>query len=258
MIRRAIPADTDKIMSLWFRENAAAHSFIPRCFWENCAEMVRTELLPAAETFVFCDKRQIKGFISLLNGDYVGALFVREDCQGKGIGLRLLEYVRRRRPRLSLHAYIRNAGALCFTVAADSRLLQKASMNKPKNRKSCWFGAGAASAVAATVFRVIRRGVVMPKISVITVCYNEPEVKRTCDSILGQSSGDYEWLVIDGGSAGKCIETLREFADKMTLFVSEKDNGIYDAMNKGIARARGEYLIFMNAGDVFFTRKSFG
>lgn len=95
MIRRAVPADTDKIMSLWFRENAAAHSFIPRRFWENCAEMVRAELLPAAETFVFCDKRQIKGFISLLNGDYVGALFVREDCQGKGIGLRLLEYVRR-------------------------------------------------------------------------------------------------------------------------------------------------------------------
>lgn len=43
----------------------------------------------------------------------------------------------------------------------------------------------------------------MPKISVITVCYNEPEVKRTCDSILGQSSGDYEWLVIDGGSTGQ-------------------------------------------------------
>ena len=77
----------------------------------------------------------------------------------------------------------------------------------------------------------------MPKISVITVCYNEPEVKRTCDSILGQSSGDYEWLVIDGGSAGKCIETLREFADKMTLFVSEKDNGIHDqGHSKGAGR----------------------
>lgn len=98
----------------------------------------------------------------------------------------------------------------------------------------------------------------MPKISVITVCYNEPEVKRTCNSILEQTCKNYEWIVIDGGSAGKCIETLREFADKMTLFVSEKDNGIYDAMNKGIARAQGEYLIFMNAGDVFFTRKSFG
>lgn len=95
MIRRAVPADTDKIMSLWFRENAAAHSFIPRRFWENCAEMVRTELLPAAETFVFCDKRQIKGFISLLNGDYVGALLsvkiVREkalasDCWNMSAG----------------------------------------------------------------------------------------------------------------------------------------------------------------------------
>ena len=92
----------------------------------------------------------------------------------------------------------------------------------------------------------------MPKISVITVCYNEPEVKRTCDSILGQSSGDYEWLVIDGGSTGQCLETLRAYAGKAACFVSERDNGIYDAMNKGIARARGEYLIFMNAGDVFF------
>ena len=114
MIRRAVPADTDKIMSLWFRENAAAHSFIPRRFWENCAEMVRTELLPAAETFVFCDKRQIKGFISLLNGDYVGALFVREDCQGKGIGLRLLEYVRRRRPRLKSPCLYPECGRAVF------------------------------------------------------------------------------------------------------------------------------------------------
>ena len=79
-----------------------------------------------------------------------------------------------------------------------------------------------------------------------------PEVKRTCDSILGQSSGDYEWLVIDGGSTGQCLETLRAYAGKAACFVSERDNGIYDAMNKGIARARGEYLIFMNAGDVFF------
>lgn len=92
----------------------------------------------------------------------------------------------------------------------------------------------------------------MPKISVITVCYNEPEVERTCNSILEQTCKNYEWIVIDGGSTGKCIETLRKFADKMTLFVSEKDNGIYDAMNKGIRRAKGEYLVFMNAGDVFF------
>lgn len=92
----------------------------------------------------------------------------------------------------------------------------------------------------------------MPKISVITVCYNETDVKRTCDSILKQSSRNYEWLIIDGGSKGQCLETLHSYANKATCFISEKDNGIYDAMNKGIARAKGEYLIFMNAGDVFF------
>ena len=85
MIRRAVPADTDKIMSLWFRENAAAHSFIPRRFWENCAEMVRTELLPAAETFVFCDKRQI------MSARFLSVKIVREkalasDCWNMSAG----------------------------------------------------------------------------------------------------------------------------------------------------------------------------
>lgn len=92
----------------------------------------------------------------------------------------------------------------------------------------------------------------MPKISIITVCYNEDNVGRTCESILNQTCRDYEWIVIDGGSTGKCADILKSYADKMTVFVSEKDSGIYNAMNKGIAQASGEYLIFMNAGDEFF------
>ena len=114
MIRRAVPADMDKIISLWLKETAAAHFFIPRSYWENNAELVKTKLLPEAETFVFCDKHQIKGFLSLLSGNYVGALFVCKDYQGQGIGRKLMEYVRRHRSSLSLRAYAQNEKALCF------------------------------------------------------------------------------------------------------------------------------------------------
>ena len=92
----------------------------------------------------------------------------------------------------------------------------------------------------------------MPKVSIITVCYNEPDVKRTCESIVNQTDSDYEWLIIDGGSKPECLDILQSYKDKTAYFVSEKDSGIFNAMNKGIAKAQGEYLIFMNAGDEFF------
>ena len=114
MIRRAVPSDTDKIMMLWLKESVAAHSFIPQSCWDTCANMVKTKLLPCAETFVFCDKHQIKGFVSLLDGNYIGALFVRTDCQKRRIGRKLLEYVRRRRPQISLRTYVQNERAIRF------------------------------------------------------------------------------------------------------------------------------------------------
>ena len=87
------------------------------------------------------------------------------------------------------------------------------------------------------------------KLSVITICYNEKNIRKTCESIVGQSWQDFEWIVVDGGSTDGTLDVLNEYRDRIDVLISEPDNGIYNAMNKGIARARGEWLNFMNGGD---------
>lgn len=90
-----------------------------------------------------------------------------------------------------------------------------------------------------------------PLFSVITVTRNNLSgLKKTHKSILCQTCEEYEWIVIDGASDDGTPDFLRT---KNASWISELDHGIYDAMNKGIERANGQYLIFMNAGDCFAT-----
>jgi len=92
----------------------------------------------------------------------------------------------------------------------------------------------------------------MPEISIITICLNEPLLERTCASIAAQTFRDFEWIVIDGGSTHpETLAILVNYRAQMTRFVSEKDSGIYDAMNKGLALASGRWINFMNGSDRF-------
>ncbi len=92
----------------------------------------------------------------------------------------------------------------------------------------------------------------MKKLSIITICYNEPDVRNTCESIVNQSWQDFEWIVIDGGSNKDTLEVFEEYKQRINKFVSEPDNGIYDACNKGIRLAEGEFVQFLNAGDSYY------
>lgn len=93
----------------------------------------------------------------------------------------------------------------------------------------------------------------MPKISIITVNFNNlVGLKKTAESVLKQSYRDFEFLIIDGGSKDGSKEYIEEISDKLTLWVSEPDSGIYNAMNKGIKMAKGDYICFLNSGDIFF------
>jgi glycosyltransferase involved in cell wall biosynthesis len=91
------------------------------------------------------------------------------------------------------------------------------------------------------------------KISIITINYNNLEgLKKTFESIFTQTFQDFEYIVIDGGSTDGSREYIEKHQYKITYWVSEKDNGVYNAMNKGIVKANGEYLNFMNSGDWFY------
>lgn len=88
--------------------------------------------------------------------------------------------------------------------------------------------------------------------SVITINYNDKDgLKRTVISVLNQTYTDYEFIIIDGGSIDGSIDVIQEYKNNITYWASEKDKGVYNAMNKGIAQAHGDYLIFMNSGDCF-------
>ena len=88
------------------------------------------------------------------------------------------------------------------------------------------------------------------KLSIITVNLNNRDgLKRTIDSVIAQTFTDYEWIVIEGGSTDGSKELIEQYQDHFTYWVSEPDKGIYNAMNKGIAHAQGEWLQFLNSGD---------
>jgi glycosyltransferase involved in cell wall biosynthesis len=91
------------------------------------------------------------------------------------------------------------------------------------------------------------------KISIVTVTYNaEKVIEKTMNSIISQDYTNKEIIVIDGASKDQTIDICNKIANNIDVFISEKDSGIYDAMNKGLELATGDFLIFMNAGDSFF------
>ena len=91
------------------------------------------------------------------------------------------------------------------------------------------------------------------KYSIITINYNNKEgLRKTIESVINQSFRDFEYIVIDGGSKDGSLDILHKYNADITYWVSEPDKGIYNAMNKGIIKACGEYLNFMNSGDCFY------
>ncbi len=92
------------------------------------------------------------------------------------------------------------------------------------------------------------------KYSIITVNFNNKEgLRKTIESVIHQTFRDFEFIVIDGGSIDGSVDVLKEYDSQIDFWVSEPDGGIYQGMNKGIKKATGEYLNFMNSGDCFYS-----
>jgi len=92
-----------------------------------------------------------------------------------------------------------------------------------------------------------------PKLTVITIVYNNArDIERTVLSVLNQTYPHIEYLVIDGASTDGTLEIMKKYQHRLAMLISEKDKGIYDAMNKGLALATGDYVLFMNSGDEIY------
>lgn len=91
-----------------------------------------------------------------------------------------------------------------------------------------------------------------PKFSVITVCYNaEATLEDTIQSVISQTYHHVEYIIVDGASKDRTMDIVNRYRERISVVVSEPDKGLYDAMNKGIRLATGDYLCFLNAGDSF-------
>ena len=93
-----------------------------------------------------------------------------------------------------------------------------------------------------------------PLFSIITICYNaEATLEKTIQSVLAQTYPNVEYIVVDGASKDNTLAIINRYRPQLGKVVSEPDKGLYDAMNKGIGLATGDYLCFLNAGDTFFS-----
>lgn len=130
MIRKAASKDVDKILNVWLDASTSAHDFIPADYWQRHLPELCSVYLPQAETFVYEDKRKIKGFISILSDNFIGSLFVCPGYQKKHIGRKLLEFVRRKRTHLTLRVYVKNKAALQFYQKNDFKIIAEKTDEK--------------------------------------------------------------------------------------------------------------------------------
>ena len=135
MIRKAKSTDIDKIMQIWLEANTKAHAFIAPVYWQKHFDEVKNHYLPQAETFVYEDKHQLKGFISILLDNFVGALFVDTRYQRQNIGTKLLDYARKQKSSLNLKVYALNQPAIKFYQKNDFKILAEKFDESTQNKE---------------------------------------------------------------------------------------------------------------------------
>ena len=134
MIRKFREEDTVKVMTIWTKGNFEAHSFIDKDYWLLNFNKVKDEYLKKSETYVYVDNNEIKGFISLLDNYFIGALFVRKEYRRQGIGRKLINYVKDKYDKLELQVYEKNINAILFYTALGF-INKKIQIDKETNEK---------------------------------------------------------------------------------------------------------------------------
>ena len=132
MIRQLQNKDIDKIMEIWLESTIDAHKFISKEYWNENYNIVKDMYIPMSKTFVYEDNDDIRGFISVINNNFIGALFVEKNYQGQGIGKSLIHYAKNLYDNLSLAVYKENEKALEFYKKMGFKIISE-NINEDTN-----------------------------------------------------------------------------------------------------------------------------
>ena len=132
MIRQLQNKDIDKIMEIWLESTIDAHKFISKEYWNENYNIVKDMYIPMSKTFVYEDNDDIRGFISVINNNFIGALFVEKNYQGQGIGKSLIDYAKNLYDNLSLAVYKENEKALEFYKKMEFKIISE-NINEDTN-----------------------------------------------------------------------------------------------------------------------------
>jgi len=126
MIRPSQPTDMPKIMQIWLDSTTSAHPFIDKQYWIEAKPLVENEYLPQSATWVYEDQGEIKGFISVLKHQLIGAIFIEQTAQNQGIGQQLIHHVQQYYPLLLLEVYTENKQAYRFYQKMGFKTIKEA------------------------------------------------------------------------------------------------------------------------------------
>jgi putative acetyltransferase len=114
MIKEFDKSQINEVMKIWLDTNITAHDFIPGKYWCDNYNLVKEQYMPIANTFIYKEDIVIKGFISIIQSSFIGALFIKKEYQGQGIGLKLINHCKALYPKLELAVYVDNVSATNF------------------------------------------------------------------------------------------------------------------------------------------------
>ena len=132
-IRLSEECDINIIMEIWLESTIRAHSFIEKHYWVNNYDLVKTKYIPYSKTYVYEEGNKIKGFISIIENNFIGALFVVNNSEGNGIGKKLLDFAKKEYKSLSLAVYKENEKALKFYLREGFSIV-KEQVNEDSKR----------------------------------------------------------------------------------------------------------------------------
>lgn len=125
MIRKLETKDIDKIMNIWLNSTIDGHKFIDEKYWRDNYDTVKNVYMPVSEVFIYENNNDIKGFIGILNNEFIGALFVDTSSQGLGIGSKLIDYVLSKYNKLNLAVYKENENAVKFYINKGFKIINE-------------------------------------------------------------------------------------------------------------------------------------